>query len=193
MTLVAITELSPLSQRTADRARLGEVSRRLRARESVLIERVLRELLQPIRDWSVRLMGNPSDAEDVAQEALTAVAGALTRFEGRSSIRTLAHRITVRAAQRGWRRRRKHHADRLGEDPIDARSVGDQVAARDALRRLYRALDTLSPPLRKVFVLCAIEQLTPAEAAEILEVEPGTVRVRLHRAREAVRARLEGA
>ncbi|MGE3546103.1 MAG: RNA polymerase sigma factor, partial [Kofleriaceae bacterium] len=72
-------------------------------------------------------------------------------------------------------------------DQIDPES---QLAHRELMRALYRALDELPTRLRLTFVLCELEGMTPTEAAVVLGEGAPTVRSRLRRARDSVTERL---
>jgi RNA polymerase sigma-70 factor (ECF subfamily) len=75
-----------------------------------------------------------------------------------------------------------HHRPALGQD-----DPADGVVERDAA---LRALDTLSPADRELLCLLAWDGLTPAEAAEALDITPATFSVRVHRARRRYEAAL---
>ncbi len=164
---------------------LEELKNRLQSRDDVIIHRVLRELVPQVRRWLFRHLGPGNELEDAAQDALSEIASALHRFEGRSSLMTLAHRITLRTSYRYYRKSGRHEPEADDEGGID---VERQVAARRALMRLHEALGELPERRRAVFVLCAIEGLDPAEAAEVLQVSANAVRTALCRAREELEA-----
>ncbi|MDT0276130.1 RNA polymerase sigma factor [Blastococcus goldschmidtiae] len=91
---------------------------------------------------------------------------------------------------RGTRR-----AARLGERLAAAfgetgACIPDPAGRHDEDGRLHEALELLTPDDRELMTLIAWESLTPAEAAEVLGIPAGTVRVRLHRARTRLRAAL---
>lgn len=183
--------LSPLV--ADEREALGALVSRLRSGDASVMERVLTELAPSIERWVRRLMGARSDVPDVVQEALTEVATALHRFEGRSSIKTLAHRITTRTAARFYRRATR---ERFTEDgDLDAAAhhepgPEDEVRARQEVARLYRHLEALSEVRRTAFVLCCIEGMEPAEAAEVAQCSAVTMRSRLFEARAELVQRL---
>lgn len=150
------------------------------------IERLLLLLLPRVRAWTFRLVGPRGDFEDVVQEALTELATALPRFEGRSRLTTFAHRVVLRAACRAWGRKQRRAEVSLELVPA-AGPEGDPEAratGREALRRLYRALERLPEKRRVAFVLCAVEGLLPHEAAEIEGTSAEAMRSRLMHARQ---------
>jgi RNA polymerase sigma factor (sigma-70 family) len=165
--------------------RLSALIERLRARDRFLVETVLRELLPRVRGWTVRLLGPHPDLEDALQDALSEVASALHRYEGRGSLTGLAHRITVRSAYRYFRRRAPWSRELLELCEADGgASPEEEVASRELVERLYEHLERLTPSRRTAFVLCAFEGLAPHEAAELEGVSAVAMRGRYFHARE---------
>ncbi len=154
----------------------------LRDGDPAAIAQVIAELLPRVRAWLHRLLGPRADLDDATQEALTELALALPRWAGESALSTYAHRITVRTAYRFF--------DRPGETPLELVPVAvedldpeSRAMAREALRRLHRALGRLRPHRRVAFVLCAVEGLAPHEAAALEGVSATAMRSRLMHAR----------
>jgi RNA polymerase sigma-70 factor, ECF subfamily len=145
---------------------------------------------------NLHLMVTPAVGGEPSLEALragdretvrAALAELLPRFEGRSSLGTLAHRITVRVAYRVFEKRRRAGPTlELVASEGDESDPESQAADRETLRRLYRCLDRLPEKRRVAFVLCAIEGLTPGEAAALEGVSSLAMRSRLMHAREEV-------
>jgi RNA polymerase sigma-70 factor (ECF subfamily) len=142
------------------------------------------ELVTRHRDrvWAIalRMCRDREDAEDALQETFIAAWRSLDRFGGRSEVTTWLYRIAVNKSHDVIARRRATAPlDDLNEPaaPVDG---GEQHARRAAIEQ---ALQTLTPEFRAVAVLCDILGLTPAEAAEILEIPEGTAKSRVFRAR----------
>jgi RNA polymerase sigma-70 factor, ECF subfamily len=134
------------------------------------------------RVWAIalRMCRDREDAEDALQETFVAAWRSLDRFAGRSEVTTWLYRIAVNKSHDVIARRRASAPlDELNE-PVAAIDGGEQHARREAIER---ALATLTPEFRAVAVLCDILGLTPAEAAEILEIPEGTAKSRVFRAR----------
>lgn len=184
----SLLRLSPNAASAGERELLGELVDRLRSGDTAVIDRVLRELVPVVRRWMYRHLGPHADVDDATQDALSEIASALHRFEGRSSLATLAHRIALRTSYRYYGRRRPE-ATLPANEPVDPEK---QVAARNALARLHDALRELPDRRRSAFVLCAVEGLTPAEAAEVLGVSANATRSLLCRARQQLDLILEG-
>lgn len=179
--LAAVPSLVRLSPSSPREARLIEtLVAKLRAKDDAVMDRVLRELFPEVRRWMFRQLGHHGELEDAVQDALSEIARSLYRFEGRSSLMTLARRIALRTAYRYYGRRR---AEPTVAEPIEGVDTEARAAARMALARLYVALDRLPHRRRAVFVLCAIEGLEPNEAAEVLGVSANAARSLLCRAR----------
>ena len=147
-----------------------------------------------------RIVGNEEDAQDVVQSAYLSAFRAIGRFEGASQLSTWLHRIVVNTALMRLRSRRRkpeeaieallpvfaddgHHAERFATWAAPA----DQLLERKETRALVRrAIEELPEPYRTVLVIRDLEELSTQEAAEILQITPAAVKVRLHRARQAL-------
>lgn len=181
--------LSPLEAREAEV--VAALSARLRASDVAIHERALRELLPDVRRWTASLVRGV-DAEDVTQEALTAIATALHRYEGRSSLRSLARAITVRVAMKALKRRRRRPR---GEPDVElvspAADPERRAMERDTVERVRAHMQRLTPPRRVALLLCVVEGLTPKEAAAEVGCSALAMRGRLHQARSQLKAWLE--
>jgi RNA polymerase sigma factor (sigma-70 family) len=164
---------------------LTEAALLLRAGDPDATRDALRALLPRVRAWLYRLLGGSADLDDATQEALSAIARFLPRFEGRSSLETVAHRITVRVAYRYFGSSPEMSLEAVPE-LVDPECMESQVMAREALARLHRCLDRLPAKRRVAFVLCAIEGLTPTEAARVAGTTSLAMRARLIHARREV-------
>jgi RNA polymerase sigma-70 factor, ECF subfamily len=142
----------------------------------------------------LRLLGDPSEAEDVAQEVMLRAWQGITRFRGQSSYFTWLYRIAVNEANRALEKR----ARRPAGVPIGARELQlpapgavdpSRQAENSELRRaLGQALAQLPPALRTAIVLRDVEGLSTQQAAEIAGVGQAAFKSRLHQARLRIRA-----
>ncbi len=153
---------------------------------------------------AARLIGDAEEAKDVAQDVFLQVYRTLGRFEGRSTLRTWIYRIVVNQCHnrhRFWRRRRRHCSRPLEElTPADqARlAAGDrrqaspyeEVRRRERSGRVQAALLRLSFDHRAILLLREVEELSCEAIGVALGIPEGTVKSRLARAREALRAQL---
>lgn len=152
-----------------------------------------------------RLVGNEHEAQDCLQDAFIRAFRSIGRFESRSSLSTWLHRIVVnvcmtRLAAR--KRRAEESIDDLlpvfDEDGFRVDSVEPAAASVEAMvsqhenRVLIRAaLEQLPENYRTVIIMRDLEEMDTAETAEALGVTVTAVKLRLHRARAALRAKLE--
>lgn len=147
-------------------------------------------------------MKDPHEAEEVLQETFISAFKALPKFEGRSQLGTWLYRIGYNAALMRLRKKQvptesldepvtTEAGDQLPRELVDWGSIPDDLLLNQELRAvLNAALDTLPESLRSIFVLRDIEGLSTAEAAEALGLTETNAKVRLHRARLALRERL---
>ncbi|HLA79832.1 MAG TPA: sigma-70 family RNA polymerase sigma factor [Vicinamibacteria bacterium] len=191
---------------------LGTADAQPRLADSVLVEQCRRGDAQAfarlvalhegmVYNLAVRLLGDPEEARDVAQEVFLQVYRTLGRFEGRSSLKTWIYRIVVNSShnrRRWWRRRRRDQALALEEmTPSDearmaeagARQDGphEQLVRRERSAWVQAALSALSFDHRAILLLREVEELSCEEIAESLVLPVGTVKSRLARARESLR------
>jgi len=142
----------------------------------------------------LRLLGDRSEAEDVAQEVMLRAWQGISRFRGQSSYFTWLYRIAVNEANRALDKRARRPAGvpigadelQLPTSPVDDPS---RQAENSELRQaLAGALAQLPPPLRTAIVLRDVEGLSTQEAAEIAGVSQAAFKSRLHQARLRARA-----
>jgi RNA polymerase sigma-70 factor (ECF subfamily) len=149
----------------------------------------------PIGRFVVRHIGNPSDAEDIAQQTFVEAYSALATFRGQSQVSTWLYGIAMNLVRnylnRAPHRVRKYESDEvLAATPDEADGPHALIERLELFTRLYQEVDTLSAELRQTFLLVAIEGRSYEEAAQTLDIPIGTVRSRLFRAREGIRARI---
>lgn len=160
---------------------------------ALTVEEALATLLPDVRRWLHRLLGPGADLDDATQDALIELAKALSTFESRSSLRTFAYTIVVRSAYRSLaaqKKRQRETALELVPPPSSELDPESRAMHREALKRLYGCLDRLPVKRRVAFVLCAVEGLTPEEAAQIEGTSAVTMRSRVFHARREIERRL---
>jgi RNA polymerase sigma-70 factor (ECF subfamily) len=138
------------------------------------------------------LRSDSAEVEDAMQQTYLQAYRALGGFQGASSVATWLTRIALNVALGIVRRQRVAAVDLAREVSGmtgDARDEGPEanVARREAAELLERAVGRLRDEHRVVFVLREVEQLSTAETAEALDLTEENVKVRLHRARLALR------
>lgn len=157
----------------------------LQAADPTVMEEVLTELAPRVRGWLSHLIGASPELDDATQDAMAEIAAALPRYEGRSSLATLAHTITVRVAYKVYDRHKRATQAQLELVPPPAEQLDPEskLMEREAVRRMRQCLDRLPPKRRTALVLCGIEGLTTKEAAEVEGCSHSTMRSRVMYAR----------
>jgi len=120
------------------------------------------------------------EAEDVAQEAFLKAFRELNRLRDDKSFPGYVYQICVRLCMDRLRSKRIEAAEFEVTTPAESRNIENRVL-------IEKLLDQLPPDLRTTLVLREIEQLSYEEVAEAMHVPVGTVRSRLHVARERFR------
>ncbi|MFO0762227.1 MAG: RNA polymerase sigma factor [Byssovorax sp.] len=161
--------------------------------DSAALEELLESVAPAILRFGRSMCKNESDADDVLQDTLLAVATHLGEFEGRSSLTSWIFSLTRSACTRR-RRGRKNQPHQSDDDLVEHPDLGptpETAAADQELRgALGRALDALPDDYREVLLLRDVEGLTAPEAAETLGISTDALKSRLHRARGALREAL---
>lgn len=132
-------------------------------------------------------------AEDLAQEAILSALGSLSTFDAERPFRPWLERIAVNKT-RDWLRARQRRPELVVEEtgsaaPAD-KELADSIARTVLPEELMEALGRLDQPFRTVVVLRHLLDYSPAEIAQVLSVPPATIRTRLHRGLERLRADL---
>jgi RNA polymerase sigma-70 factor (ECF subfamily) len=164
------------------------------------VEEAIGLLQNTVYSFSMKVCGHREDAEDTMQEVLSRSLVHLAKIQEPQALAVWLYTV---ARNRCWRMRRKSvHApqqmlslDELMPDEAElgrllkdaATSPEANVLHAEQQNLLHQAVLRVPPQLRIVLVLHDMEELTTEQVAQILGLQTGTVRVRLHRARLAVR------
>ena len=151
----------------------------------------------------LHLLGDRDEALDLSQEDFLRVFRTLSSFRGQSALRTWIYRIVINQArnrQRWWRRRHRasqvsldEHLQQCGDVDSGTIELPDRLlASKETAARIWQALERLPFDQRTALVLREIDGLRYEEIAFSLGVAVGTVKSRLTRARQALRAELLG-
>jgi RNA polymerase sigma-70 factor (ECF subfamily) len=152
---------------------------------------------------ALHLLSDRDEALDLSQEVFLRVFRTLGSFRGQSALRTWIYRIVVNQArnrQRWWRRRRRsdqvsldEHLQHCGDLESKTDVLPDRLlASKEAASKIWAALDHLPFDQRTALILREVDGLRYEEIAFSLGVAVGTVKSRLTRARQALRAELLG-
>ncbi|MGK5739690.1 RNA polymerase sigma factor [Micromonospora sp. URMC 103] len=140
-----------------------------------------------------RLLPHHEDAEEACQDALLALARGIGRFEHRSSFHTWLYRLTANRARSTYRVLRRRWLVEAGgvplPEPPDPRRTSVVAGTRIDL---LDALDAVRPELAEAVALRDLLGLGYREIATLLGVPEGTVKSRIHEARQQVRRRMSG-
>ncbi len=139
---------------------------------------------------AIQLLGRHADAADVVQESLRKLLHSGQYDARRGNARAWFLKVVRNGALDALRRRKPHDADAVAE-LADAAPTPDEAAARGELTQIIRReLDALPEEQREIILLRDFHDLSYGEIADVLELAPGTVMSRLHRARQALRERM---
>jgi RNA polymerase sigma-70 factor (ECF subfamily) len=192
---------SPSSRAAGSEATDDGLARALRDGDERAFEAVVRAQGGHLLAVTRRMLRNEDDARDAVQEAFLSAFRARRQFTGGSRVSTWLHRIAVNTALMKLRARRRKpedaiddllpaftgtglHAERFvsWSEPVDV--ALERQETREFVRR---AIDRLPDSYRMVLLLRDIEGLDTEETARLLGLTPNAVKIRLHRARMALR------
>ena len=180
---------------------------RARAGDDAAFEVLVGKYKDRIYNYVARMVHDPTDAQDVAQETFVRTYQALPAFRGASSFQTWLYRIASNLAidtARSHRRRRwstvsinepldgEEHSE-LGRDLEDEVSLGpeEELEAKEIRQQVREAIAELSDKLRPVIILYDLQGMSYQEIAQILGCPLGTVKSRLFNARNQLREKLK--
>jgi RNA polymerase sigma-70 factor (ECF subfamily) len=188
----------PVSERDVDWQLVQRVQRGDKRAFDLLVAKYQRKLFRLLS----RLIRNPAEIEDVAQEAFIKAYRALPNFRGESAFYTWLYRIAINTAKNYLVAQGRRAPTQTETDIEDAENFedGDSLRTEDTPDRMLlskqvaeavnRAIERLPEELRTAIVLRELEGLSYDEIAMSMNCPIGTVRSRIFRAREAVAAEL---
>jgi RNA polymerase sigma-70 factor, ECF subfamily len=193
-----MTEDSPAGRAMPDEAALA---RGLRDGDPATFESIVRAYGPRLLAVTRRILGNDEDARDAVQDAFISAFRARGQFTAASRVSTWLHRIAVNAALMKLRSRRRRPeasiddllpaflADGRHAAPVAAwaEPVEARLERRETRERVRAAIDRLPESYRTVLVLRDLEGFDTGETAKMLGLTPNAVKIRLHRARMALR------
>jgi len=170
---------------------------------SALLVQALAEHGDRLYAFALRMTRDPDLAADAVQETFTTALRKFDTFRGESNVGTWLHRIVYSKAVDLLRRRGKEtplaedddgdfgpEDERLSQVPAWARPPDEILWGTQTRNALEAATRQLTPLQRAVFTLREVDGMATDEVAAVLGLEPGTVRVHLHRARLRLRSLL---
>lgn len=153
----------------------------------------------------LRIVKDEDEAESVMQEAYLQSYDRIEAFRGEAKFTTWLYAIAINLAKASLRVRKRYsnveqseieRMQMLSSDaaPLEGYQRADphrEAELEQRKRIVHKAIDRLPAGHRTILILRDIEELTTAEAAAVLNIREGTARVRLHRARQALRTVLD--
>ncbi len=177
-------------------AREDQYIERAKAGEEEAFSELLKLYETRVYRFLLRMTRSPDDALDLSQETFLRVYRSLNLFKNQSSFSTwvfsIAHHLCVDHARKQARKNRFtfHSTDEAVHLP-DGKPTPEQAAENQLLaQELDRALSAITPDLREIFLLREVSGLSYSEIADTLELELGTVKSRIARARLALQKEL---
>ena len=167
-----------------------ELLKRFRQGEPEAFEELFRQFQAEVYGWIVRIVRDPSAAEDLTIETFWRIHRARGRFDPGASFGAWARRIATNLAIDHLRQARREVA--LPDDLAQPDSA-DPIVCRETRRQIAAAFRRLPLKLRVSATLSLIEELSPKEIAEALGTSEGAVRVRVFRAVRLLREQLRRA
>jgi RNA polymerase sigma-70 factor (ECF subfamily) len=172
----------------------------LRRGEKAAFAQLFEANADKIYHLALKLLGDEQQADGIVQETFLAAIEKIDRFEGRSRLSSWLYRIAYNAAMDRLRAKQPlaFVEDFDAEDELpppvimaDWANLPEEALTRaETAAQLDAAIDRLSPTLRATFILRDVEELSTSETAEVLDISEAAVKVRLHRARLALRETL---
>ena len=165
-----------------------ELLKRFRRGDPEAFETLFRQFQAEVYGWIVRIVRDPSAAEDLTIETFWRIHRARGRFDPGASFGAWARRIATNLAIDHLRQTRREVA--LADD-LAQPTVADPIECREARRQIAVAFRRLPLKLRVAATLSLIEEQSPKEIAEALGTSEGAVRVRVFRAVRLLRQQLK--
>jgi RNA polymerase sigma-70 factor (ECF subfamily) len=180
---------------------------RLKAHDEAAFETMVRRYGSRMFDTAQRLLANEQDARDAVQQAFISAFRSIAGFNAEATLSTWLHRIVVNAALMQLRSRRRRpelplrdlppRFERTGAwvDGSEQTGWGDEhpMQRRETRQMVRRCIDQLPENYRSVLVLREIEDLDIVEVAAMLAISPNAIKIRAHRARQALKSLIERA
>jgi RNA polymerase sigma-70 factor, ECF subfamily len=203
--MAGVTTLGDLASAIGVRAEEAAVVAELKAGSEEAYAWLIGEFQKPVYGLVYRIVSDPADAADTTQEVFLKVFRGMKHFHAESSLKTWIYRIALHEAANRKRWWFRHRAQETSIEPdsegaedgtmqyalSDHReSPFDSVAHHEVQQRVDEALRKVPEPFRTTLILRDLEGMAYDEIAEILEVSLGTVKSRLTRGRQALKARL---
>ena len=181
-----------------------DIVRRVQAGEVAAFDQLVLKYRSRVYGVVYNLTSNREDASDLTQDAFIKSFQSINRFQGQSSFFTWLYRIAVNSTLTHLRKNRLrtffsfekiNTDDKVSAEVIaaltDDTGADHETFARELQEKLNEAMQKLSIPHRTVITLFEIDGLSHQEIAEIMNCSVGTVRSRLHYAKQLLQSELQ--
>jgi len=168
-----------------------ETVRRAQAGDVAAFERLYRENVDRIFALCLRMSGDAVRAQELTQDVFVRAWEKLAGFEGKSAFSTWLHRLAVNVVLGSRRAEGIRVGKVFGTDDLEAYETPTRPRDPGDALDLERAIATLPPGARTVFVLHDVEGYKHEEIAELHGIAVGTCKAQLHRARRLLREALD--
>lgn len=166
-------------------------------------EQLVKTYEKPVYNLCLRMCGDRDEAFDLAQETFLKAWHAISLFQGEGKFQTWLMRIASNTCLDYLRKKRRRNLVSLTELDDESQPIERQIADYEADPALLAeraqdhqavrdAMDKLPPNDRLILSMRAIQDMSYQEIGEALELQPGTVKSRIARAREKLRRSLDG-
>ena len=200
-TIIKTLAASPERQQEAGADWL--VVQRVQAGDVAAFDQLILKYRERVYAMVYNMTSNREDAADLSQDAFIKAFQSINRFQGQSAFFTWLYRIAINSTLTHLRRNKLRSFfsfDRVNEDAqvaavinqlVDKKDVDREVFVNELQEKLNEAMLKLSIPHRTVVTLFEIDGLSHEEIAEIMNCSVGTVRSRLHYAKQLLQAELQ--
>jgi RNA polymerase sigma-70 factor, ECF subfamily len=173
----------------------AECVRRVQEGDTDSFEILVRRHEKAIFNLIYRLLGNYDEAAEVAQEVFLSAFKSIHQFRGEANFSTWLYRIGLNHAST---RRKSLYTSQRRYIPLDGTEViadgtvdlVKNVEHKEIQQRVQQALNSLDPEDARIILLRDLQDVPYEDVAEMLDIPVGTVKSRLHRARQALRISL---
>lgn len=174
---------------------IDDLARRAAAGDPAALDALLRQIRPQVLHRCLRLLPCLQDAEEACQDALLQVATQIHTFGGRSKFTTWLYVVVANCARQTYRSLKRRSAEQPGYPPraevADPRTTSVIAGSRLDFLEALEQLSAERPELVTPLVLRDVCQLDYEEIAEHLGIPQGTLKSRIHAARQRVRASLQ--
>jgi RNA polymerase sigma-70 factor (ECF subfamily) len=190
MTAVCPPEAIPLMTPAAGAGDEAELIRRCRERDQQAFAQLYRRHVGRVHAICRRMAADLPRAEELTQTVFVKLWDKLDLFRGESAFASWLHRLTVNTVLTEFRTTRRREARVFGTGDPAALETPAPPPAPGLRLDLEQAIAGLPPRARVIFVLHDVEGYTHEEIAHLLELETGTTKAQLHRARQLLQEAL---